>query len=137
MSLPGAAADRRVRLAPWEVVSALAAMCQALEESAGAANSPSARPRLGGWSGDERMRALGRGLAAELEAAHGRSLVVCGQNDKQAQVLTAHANQLLGNYGTTLSVARPSLQRLGDDGALLALQAELDAGAVDLESARR
>jgi hypothetical protein len=43
MSLTGSAADRRVRLAPWEVVPALAALCQSLEEGAG---TPA---RLGDW----------------------------------------------------------------------------------------
>jgi len=126
LSLTGSAADRRVRLAPWEAAPALGALCQALEQDAGAP------PRLGGWSAEARMQELGRGLAQELQTARGKSLVVCGQNDRTAQILAAYANHLLGNYGATLSVARPSLQRRGSDDALLRLQQELDAGTIDV-----
>jgi molybdopterin-containing oxidoreductase family iron-sulfur binding subunit len=126
MSLTGAAADRRVRQAPWEVVPTLAAMCRQLERGTGTTG------RLGGRGTDARAEELGAELATELLTARGRSLVVCGENDLAAQVLTAYANELLGNYGATLSIGNPSLQRRGDDRALDQLRAELERGEVDL-----
>ncbi len=126
MSLTGSAADRRLRLAPWEVTPTLAALCRELERLS------SATELLGDASKEARVDGIAAGLAAELWEARGKSLVVCGENDVLAQVLTAYANELLGNYGQTLSLARPSLQRQGDDRELLRLQRELDAGEIDL-----
>jgi molybdopterin-containing oxidoreductase family iron-sulfur binding subunit len=126
LSLTGAAADERRTLPPSQMPAVLARVCAELEARAG---------------GDRRLRsqehtgeheALAAALAAELWEARGRSLVVCGLNDVDAQVLTAYANHLLGSYGRTLSVARASLQRAGDDRGLIRLREELDAGAVDL-----
>jgi len=126
MSLTGSAADRRLRLAPWEVAQTLTSLCSELERLA------SATERLSGAPGEARLDGIAAGLAAELWEARGKSLVVCGENDVEAQVLTAYANELLGNYGQTLSLARPSLQRQGDDRELVRLADELDAGEVDL-----
>jgi molybdopterin-containing oxidoreductase family iron-sulfur binding subunit len=126
MSITGAAADRRSRIAPHEVVPALATVCHLLEQHAGGARRPT------GWAPGERELELVRELSDELWRARGHGLVVCGSNDVEAQVLAAYANHLLGSYGETLSVARPSYQRTGDDRALLELQRELEAGEVDL-----
>jgi molybdopterin-containing oxidoreductase family iron-sulfur binding subunit len=126
MSITGAAADRRLRASPRELVPALATLCQLLEHRTDGAR------RLAEWSPNTRELELARELTDELWSARGHGLVVCGANDVQAQVLAAYANELLGNYGHTLSVGRPSLQRAGDDRALLELQRELDAGDVDL-----
>jgi molybdopterin-containing oxidoreductase family iron-sulfur binding subunit len=69
-------------------------------------------------------------------APRGRTLVVCGDNDVQAQKLANYANHLLGNYGrtdgtTTLDLESPSHQRTGDDTELKALLEEMDSGRVD------
>ena len=121
MSLTGAAADRRLRQAPWEVVPFLVDLCRALEKHVGGES------RLG--KGEE--NATARELAAELWAHPREGLVVCGANDVEAQMLTAYANHLLRNYGHTLSIGNPSHQCAGNDVALQGLKVELEAGKVN------
>ncbi|MGE5571357.1 MAG: Fe-S-cluster-containing hydrogenase [Rhodospirillales bacterium] len=108
MSITGSKADLRVKAAPDEILAHLERLAGRIE-----ANDPAE---------DE--------LAARLLRARGRSLVICGLNDLAAQVLTNHINHLLGNYGATLDIERPSLQRRGNDRALADLLAELQAGQV-------
>ncbi len=122
LSLTGCAADRRVALDPGALASTLVELCRALEELQGAP------PRLG----EGEVGELARGLAARLWQARGESLVLAGINDVDLQVQAAYANQLLGNYGHTLSIGRPSLERCGNDPALFGLGQELGAGRVDL-----
>ncbi|HWP84143.1 MAG TPA: TAT-variant-translocated molybdopterin oxidoreductase, partial [Terriglobia bacterium] len=69
-------------------------------------------------------------LAARLWDNRGRSLVVCGVQDEAMQILCNYLNHLLGNYGTTVDLERPSLQRQGDDRALAALLQDLRAGRI-------
>ncbi len=69
-------------------------------------------------------------LADRLWRARGRSLIVCGTNDLQQQLLNNYLNHLLGNYGSTLDVEKPSLQAQGNDRELGELLAELLDGKV-------
>jgi molybdopterin-containing oxidoreductase family iron-sulfur binding subunit len=108
MSLTGSKADRRVRTAPAEIHEKLKSLAQRV-----ASNNP---------DGDE--------LAEHLLHARGRSLVVCGVNDLHAQILVNYINHLLGNYGTTLDIERPSRQRRGNDRELANLLAEIKNGQV-------
>jgi len=108
MSLTGSKADRRVRIAPAEIHERLKSLAQRI-----ASNNP---------NGDD--------LAERLLRARGRSLVVCGANELHAQVLVNYINHLLGNYGTTLDIAKPSRQRQGDDRELANLLLEIKDGHV-------
>jgi molybdopterin-containing oxidoreductase family iron-sulfur binding subunit len=108
MSLTGSKADRRVRVAPAEIRERLARLAQLV-----AANNA---------GGDE--------LVERLLRTRGRSLVVCGVNDLHAQVLVNYVNHLLGNYGTTLDIEKPSRQRLGNDRELANLLVEIKSGKV-------
>jgi molybdopterin-containing oxidoreductase family iron-sulfur binding subunit len=119
MSVTGGCADERIALAQWECGAALAALRDAVVD--GHAVSPEAPAG----------HALSR-LADDLRGARGSSLVVSGSNDPGMQVLVNEINEALGNYGKTVDLDRPSLQRQGDDRALSALLAELDAGSVDV-----
>jgi molybdopterin-containing oxidoreductase family iron-sulfur binding subunit len=62
--------------------------------------------------------------------ARGHSLVLYGERDLAAQLLCNFINDLLGNYGHTLDLAAPSLQKQGDDRALAELERELSDGKV-------
>jgi MoCo/4Fe-4S cofactor protein with predicted Tat translocation signal len=108
MSLTGSKADRRVRAAPGEVHRAVAQLAERI-----AANN----------SGSDEV-------AARLLGARGRSLVVCGTNDIHSQLLVNYINHLLGNYGASLDIERPSRQRQGDDRALANLLNEIKTGQV-------
>lgn len=125
MSLTGAAADQRTRLAPWQQRAAVAELAAQLEQRRGVAT------RLG----DDRQAVdpqLGiSALADELWAARGHALVVSGSNDLETQLCVNYANSLLDAYGSTLSLATPSLQRAGSDAAVAELCRELAAGEVE------
>ena len=125
-SLTGCRADERVRLAPWEVGAALGGLCDHLERKAGSAR------RFEDAAKSAPLAELVERMANELWATRGESLVVVGADDVELQVLANYANDLLGSYGATLDVARPSQQRLGDDRALVELERELAADEVDL-----
>ena len=126
LSLTGCAADQRVCLAPWEQMPALAELCELLALHAGQ------RPLVDGDSMNAPAVAAIQRLSRELWEARGESVVVCGLDDVHAQILVCYANELLGSYGTTLDVERPSLQRRGDDRALADLAFELGSGQVEL-----
>ncbi|MCC6293669.1 MAG: Fe-S-cluster-containing hydrogenase [Bryobacterales bacterium] len=124
LSLTGGGAEERVRLAPGHIAHALAALVSRLASRAGA--KPPALTAPAGVLPEKELDAL----AARLWNARGRSLVVCGLADVKAQKLCAFANQLLGNYGTTLDLERPSMQRQGSDRAMAGLLQEISAGQV-------
>ncbi len=118
LSLTGSSADERLRLAPSEVVPFLERLVV-----------------LCGGSGT--AGALRVGLEAKCEATakglrehRGSSLVLCGVNERYPQILTARLNHLLGAEGGPVDLARPSLQKQGDDRAIGALIQEMEAGQV-------
>ena len=125
-SLTGCRADVRRRLAPHRTSAVLGALCDLLEQRAGS------EPRLAGCAEALPELALVERMVDDLWSARGESLVISGSNELELQVLANYANHLLGNYGSTLDLVRPSLQRLGSDRAVEQLRAELEAGTVDV-----
>ncbi|HJV88681.1 MAG TPA: hypothetical protein VJ623_00130 [Holophagaceae bacterium] len=119
MTLAGSNADERIRVAPSEAAAFLEHLCCAVE-GGNPVRSLEAKAK-------EKVHAL----ATALEHAQGKSLVLCGLNDVHAQIFAARLNKALGNEGATLDLARPSLQKQGDDAAVHALIAEMAAGQVD------
>jgi molybdopterin-containing oxidoreductase family iron-sulfur binding subunit len=69
--------------------------------------------------------------AKELWAAKGSSLVVCGTNNLDNQLLVAAINSLLGNIGTTVDLDNNSNQHYSDDAAFETLVSDLNSGSVD------
>jgi molybdopterin-containing oxidoreductase family iron-sulfur binding subunit len=125
-SLTGCRADVRTRLAPWEVGPALSALCGRLERLAGKPGPCAGVAEVDGHG--ERIASM----ATELWEHRGESLVIAGSDESSIQVLANYANELLGNYGSTVDLAEDSRQCSGDDRQLEALQAELVEGEVDL-----
>jgi molybdopterin-containing oxidoreductase family iron-sulfur binding subunit len=123
VSLTGTKADWRCVLAPSELGAALNFLAAQIGRRAGipfpadTSNSPAAAKDL------ER-------LAERLWQARGRSLVIGGMQDVTAQVVVNFMNHALGNYGSTLELSAPSLQRQGSDAALATLADELNHGKV-------
>jgi molybdopterin-containing oxidoreductase family iron-sulfur binding subunit len=119
LSLTGSKADERICVAPEEIRAVLAGLASRL---------------AGQDAGDglsEPLAAFCDRLAARLkQAPRGRSLVLCGSQDIPTQLVCNFLNDLLGNYGSTLDIERPSLQRQGSDRDLATLLRELDAGKV-------
>jgi molybdopterin-containing oxidoreductase family iron-sulfur binding subunit len=124
LSLTGSKADERVCVAPEDLRAVLTHLALGLARQA--------RVRL-----DAAPAGLPAPLAEvcdrlvrRLWQARGRSLVLCGSQDVPTQVVCNFSNHLLENYGRTLDVERPSLQRQGSDRDLEALLRELEAGKV-------
>jgi len=124
MSLTGSKADQRLAVAPGDFGVLLTHLTGLVAKKAGIEL---------GWAEPDAspvpMRFLER-LAERLWRARGRSLVVCGSQAIQEQVLANYLNHLLGNYGSTIDLDRPCFQSQGNDRDLETLAAELQAGKV-------
>jgi MoCo/4Fe-4S cofactor protein with predicted Tat translocation signal len=68
--------------------------------------------------------------AAELVAAKGQALVVCGINDPSVQVVVNALNSLLGSYGSTIDIDNPVYFRQGNDIAMNEFIDEVKGGKV-------
>jgi molybdopterin-containing oxidoreductase family iron-sulfur binding subunit len=126
LSLTGSKADRRVSVTPGELAAAMNYLARRL--------AGKAKVRFPEASGEEPLGAASASfldhLADELWQNRQRSLILCGSQDVELQVLGNFLNQLLGNYGSTVDLAHPSGQRDGNDRALTQLLEELAAGKV-------
>lgn len=69
-------------------------------------------------------------IVKELKANKGKSLVVSGDRDIDAQVVVNKINQALGNYGTSLNVVKKKYSTLADDKAFSAFVEKMNSGSV-------
>ena len=68
--------------------------------------------------------------AAELLKSKGASLVVCGSNDVNIQLVVNAINELIGANGTTINRAANSNYRKGIDADIVSLTADIQSGKV-------
>ena len=68
--------------------------------------------------------------AAELKAAKGESLVVCGSNRKSVQVIVNSINSHLGNYASTINLNNPIMMHKSEDKKMAKLIDDMNAGKV-------
>lgn len=126
LSLTGSKADDRYVLAPWHMRAALGELCRVLARLSGTSiDLPADAP-------PEAIATSIAALASELWDARRECVVLCGSDDTAAQALALLANQMLGSYGATLSLERPSLTRRGSDAALRELIGDMRDGRVQL-----
>lgn len=137
MSLTGSNADRRFRLAPDEFSGVLNQLYVALAERASLSpvsptrDTPHATPLASETRATLPIpEADLAALVDRLWNSQGRSLVLCDSQNVSEQILVNAINQLLGNYGKTIDLERPSRQRQGNDGDAVALIDELITGNV-------
>ena len=97
MSLTGSNADYRIAVAPSQEAAVLTSIYNHLAKKAGASTLKGA---------GQEVDALTKKAAEELWKNKGASLVVAGANNKGAQMVANAINQLLGNYGKTLSTSK-------------------------------
>ena len=124
MSVTGSKADDRFAIAPGDLGVLLTHLTKLVAKRAGISV---------GWDGPDSSPvaiAFLDQLADRLWRARGSSLVMCGSQDIQQQVLANYLNHLLGNYGTTIDLPRPSWQAQGNDRELERLVGELRANQV-------
>lgn len=123
LSLTGSNADQRFTYQASKEALVITNLYNAIAQLAGAATVNTTAYDLAG-------NAI-KAAAAELWAAKGKSLVVCGSNQAEVQLLVNAINQLLGNYGQTIDMASPTYLRQGIDSQMTALVAAMNAGEVD------
>ncbi|MCB0636115.1 MAG: TAT-variant-translocated molybdopterin oxidoreductase, partial [Lewinella sp.] len=121
MSLTGSNADNRVPVKPSEIGAVIVALHNEVAAAAGGS-------RVSGPSLSADKQAKVAQIAKELLAHRGNSLVVSGSNNQSEQVLVNAINQMLSNYGETISFARASYQRQGDDKAMQQLVSDMNGG---------
>ncbi len=119
MSLTGSNADKRVVLKNSQQKIALANLYneiakQSNRESISVAESP----------------VEVQDLAQRLLLNKGNSLVVCGSNDVETQVIVNGINYLLGNYGNTIDLDTPLHLKKGSDPEMAALTEDLQNGKI-------
>jgi molybdopterin-containing oxidoreductase family iron-sulfur binding subunit len=124
MSLTGANADRRFRLAPSEYAAVLSHLAQDIGKRAGL-ELPTGQPPKSPLAQSD-LRDLGE----RLWNARGASLVISDSQSIAVQKLVNYLNHALGNYGQTLDIEQPSRQRQASDADVAQLMADLKAGKV-------
>lgn len=122
LTVTGSNADLRVTYQASKEGLVIANLYNAIAKLAGASSINAPKHDLAG-------NAIAA-TAAELWAARGKSLVVCGSNDAAVQQLVNGINQMLDNYGTTIDMAAPVYLRQGKDAAMEGLVADMNAGKV-------
>ena len=124
MSLTGSNADNRIMVKPSEQGAAIVALYNEVATLLG-------RARVSGPALDPAKAAKFKAVAKELVQAQGNCLVVSGSNNTGEQTLLNAINDMLGNYGNTLSFNGASLQRQGIDKNVQDLIKDMNAGRVD------
>jgi len=125
LSITGSKADQRWAVRPSQLRQVVAELTAAVARRAGNGNADT---EIG--AGPVEHAEIER-LGSRLWAARNRSLVVCGVNDLDLQLACHNLNQLLGAYGTTIDLKRPSRQAAGNDRQLVQLLDELRRKQVD------
>ncbi|MCG8378509.1 MAG: 4Fe-4S dicluster domain-containing protein, partial [Proteobacteria bacterium] len=125
MSLTGSNADRRVAIHPRDQGPLVARLAEKIALMSGV---PLQQP-LAQSAGNLHESILVE-IVKQLWDARGKSLVVCGSQDVHVQTHVNFINHVLGNYGTTIDLQRPSRQRISNDRDVKQLIAELSADKV-------
>src|SRR3989449_92269 len=122
LSVTGSNADVRVPVAPSQLGTVAVALLKRIAHKAGVSGAPGASDTIDPQKLDA--------IADELWKHRGDSLIVSGSNDLSVQVVVNALNTFLGNIGKTVDLARPSLQRGGDDAGMTELVDEMSRGEV-------
>lgn len=126
MSLTGANADERYMIKPSEIGKTVVALYNEVAKATGNA-TVSANGSIA--SNPEAQKAIGK-VAKDLMNAKGQSLVLCGLNDTDVQVLVNGINKMLDNYGKTVDIENYCNLKQGDDKAFMGLIDDMNAGKV-------
>ena len=117
MSLTGSNADERIIVKPSQVGAAAVALYAKLTGTGATTINPEVDKML-----DK--------VAADLKAAAGKALVVCGVNDVNVQTVVNAINQSIGSNGTTINWGRTCNIKQGSDTDFNTLVEEMKAGSV-------
>ena len=118
-SLAGSNADLRIPVMPSEEDQAIVQLYNAIASAKGKAvlNTSYAKDEIAE-------------VAKELLAAEGKSVVLSGSNNQDTQLLVIAINEMLGNYGSTISNNITYSLKEGSDKAVSEMIARMEAGSV-------
>jgi MoCo/4Fe-4S cofactor protein with predicted Tat translocation signal len=124
LSLTGSNADKRAVIKPSEEATAVVALYNKIAGLTGAAALTGAQ--LTGKA--EKVIAQ---AAEDLVANKGKGLVVAGSNDPNVQVVVNAINNMLGSYGTTISLGRNSNTHQSSNKDMQLLMDDMNKGAIN------
>jgi molybdopterin-containing oxidoreductase family iron-sulfur binding subunit len=129
LSLTGSKADQRLVVRPGDIGLILSHLAKRLADHAGVSlpHPPLEEPPVAGRFLDHLASALWQSRQPLIRRG---SLVVCGSQDVNLQILVNFVNDILGNYSTTVDVNQPSHQVQGNDSEVENLLRELHEGRV-------
>ncbi|MFY0686135.1 MAG: TAT-variant-translocated molybdopterin oxidoreductase [Cyclobacteriaceae bacterium] len=120
LSLTGANADYRTMLKPSQQGLYVANLYNKIASKLGAASLSVSKV-----ADDVNLTKA----ANDLLKSKGSSIVVSGTNDPNVQKIVVAINELLGNYGSTLDIAKHQNVRSGDDKAFAEFVSDIKAGS--------
>ncbi len=123
LSVTGSNADVRTVVTPSQMGATVARLHNLIAKKAGSST-------IGGVPAIETADEALKACADDLWEAKGKSLVVCGLNDKNVQLLVYKINDMLGNINRTVAFENYSMQRQGVDSDLADLVNEVNSGQV-------
>lgn len=118
MSLAGANADYRGMVKPSQYASVLAAIAEGV--GAGSVSGIDT-------TAVKDMEAVKEAIAS-LKANKGKSLVICGSNNKALQIITNKINHALGNYDTTINLNNPIAMFKSEETKMMSFVKDVMAG---------
>ncbi|MCB0480147.1 MAG: TAT-variant-translocated molybdopterin oxidoreductase [Flavobacteriales bacterium] len=123
----GSTADVRGAIRPSDVPNAVIALYNAVASKSGAA------ALAGGKIADDDNNVTAKiaSAADDLWASKGNSLVVCGSENSAVQRIINATNQLLGNYGSTITWDQTYNVGLSSSKGMKSLINDMNTGAVD------
>ena len=126
LSPTGSNADLRLPVAPSKQLDAILQLTHAVADKMNAALvAKLAKPTSTPIDATQLDAIVG-----QLLADNSQSLIISGSDDLNVQLAVNLLNHLLGNYGKTLDITAPSLQRQGNDDDFDKLVADMSAGKV-------
>ena len=123
LSLSGANADVRVGIKPSQMGAAVLNLYNAIASKASMAQVPANKVNFD--------KAITK-AADELWANKGKSIVVCGSNDTNVQLMVNAINFMLENYSATIDIANPLNLNQGNDAEFVSLVNEMKEGKVSV-----
>jgi molybdopterin-containing oxidoreductase family iron-sulfur binding subunit len=127
MSLTGSNADKRVKVAPSELSTAILYLAKLVSDNTGITQT------LANFDPADltaSTRASIDRVARELLQSRGESLVIGGSNDTDSQYLINFINHALANYGNTIDLSAPSLVDQSSDAEMVELVTQMNAGEI-------
>ncbi|MBK9639350.1 MAG: TAT-variant-translocated molybdopterin oxidoreductase [Bacteroidetes bacterium] len=121
LSLSGANADQRHKIKPSQQSAVVASLYNKVAALTGGTSVNATSTPL-----DKSLD----GIAKELVAAKGKSVVMSGSNDPNEQVMVNAINFILGNYGSTINLDRTCNLKNSNDAAYAQLLSDIDGGSV-------